>query len=332
MTFAMPYLLFSLLVVPLAAVGYRILEGRRARRSAAWAKPAMLPNIVRRPSQRLGRLPGVLFLLGLTFLLVGFARPQRVLDGADGAAPTVVLTFDVSGSMAADDVHPTRIRLARSVAIQFLHELPSTYRVAVVTFGGKARLLVPPTFDRERVLAGLPTAVTPRSATAIGDAVSASVAVIGTASGHDQPGGLSRPGAVLLLSDGSQTAAGTTPAEAAVAAVADYVPVDTIAVGTGAGTVTQRSNTGRRQTSTQIAVPVQPITLRALSRQTGGLFFEAASVARTPSALSGVYEGLRSHTSPTGRTHELSTAAAAVALGFILAGVVLSGLWFGQVA
>ncbi len=292
----------------------------------------MLPNIVRRPSQRLGRLPGVLFLLGLTFLLVGFARPQRVLDGVDSVAPTVVLTFDVSGSMAADDVQPTRIRLARSIAVRFLHGLPASYRVAVVTFGGKVRLLVPPTFDRERVLAGLPTAVTPRSATAIGDAVSAAVAVIGTATGQSQPGGLSRPGAVLLLSDGAQTAAGTTPAEAAVVAVADDVPVDTIAVGTRSGSVTQASNAGGRRTSSLIPVPVQPTTLRTLSQQTGGLFFDAGPVARAPSALAGVYEGLRSHTTPTGRTHELSTAAAEIAFGFILAGVVLSGLWYGQVA
>ena len=149
MTFADPNLLFALLAVPLAAIGYLMLERRRARRSRRWSRGALLPNIVRRRWRRFGYVPALLFLLGLIFLLVGFARPQRVLGDASAGAATVVLTFDTSGSMAADDAQPTRIRAARKVAIQFLNELPSKYRVAVVTFANKVHLAVPPTFDRK---------------------------------------------------------------------------------------------------------------------------------------------------------------------------------------
>jgi Ca-activated chloride channel homolog len=286
---------------------------------------------VRRPSRRAGYAPAVLLLLGLTFLLVGFARPQRVVAGAQGGAPTIVLAFDTSGSMAADDVQPTRLRAARSVAIEFLKDLPAKYRVAVVTFGNNPHLAVAPTFDRRQVLTRLPTAVTPLAGTATGDAISFSVAVIVSATGQSQAGGLYRPGAVLVLSDGTQTAGGTTPKEAAVSALVDFVPVSTIAFGTPTGIVVQPTTVNGRPTSTQIPVPAEPTTLRTISQQTHGSFFTAASVAQSPAQLAKVYANLRSHTTPGHRKHELSAAAGGVALVLILAGIGLSGLWFGRV-
>ena len=117
--------------------------------------------------------------LGLTFLLVGFARPQRAISSTGrGVGPTVVLAFDVSGSMAARDIQPTRLRAARELAIRFLNKLPSSYEVAVVTFGNKVRLTVPPTFDRADVIAHLPKTVTPLSGTSIGDGISAAESLI----------------------------------------------------------------------------------------------------------------------------------------------------------
>ncbi len=108
----------------------------------------MLPNIVTRPVPRLRHFPTALLLLALTCLLVGFARPQRVLGGVEAQPPTVVLVFDVSGSMGANDVPPTRIRVARAAAVRFLHELPPRYRVAVIEFASRPRLIVAPTLDR----------------------------------------------------------------------------------------------------------------------------------------------------------------------------------------
>jgi Ca-activated chloride channel family protein len=332
MTFASPYLLFGLFAVPLAAIGYWILDRRRVLRSAPWSRRAMLPNIVRRPSRRLSHVPIALFLIGLTLLLVGFARPERVFNNALPQAPTIVLAFDVSGSMAATDAAPSRIRAARSVAIQFLHELPSKYRVAVLTFGDKVQLVVPPTFDRTAVLTKLPGAVTPLAGTGIGDAISHSIAVIIDAAGLNGRGRIFRPGAVLLLSDGGQTAGGTTPQEAAVSALVDYIPVDTVAFGTPKGTVTQPVKLNDLELSAVFPVPVDPTTLQTLAQQTGGTFFEGSAVAAAPAQMKTVYRNLHSNIASGHRTHALDTPATGVALAFILAGLALSGLWFGRVA
>jgi Ca-activated chloride channel family protein len=331
-TFAAPELLFSLLAVPLAAIGYWILERRRTRRSDPWSRRAMLPNIVRRPERRLSHLPLALFLIGLAFLLVGFARPERVFHNALPQAPTVVLAVDVSGSMDAADAVPTRLQAARSVALQFLHELPSRYRVAVITFGNKVQLVVPPTFNRGTVISKLPKHVTPLAGTGIGDGISHSVSVIIDAAGQNGRGNLVRPGAILVLSDGGQTAGGTTPQEAAVSALVDYIPVDTVAFGTSRGTVTQPVKLNDLETSAVYPVPVQPLTLQSVSQQTGGTFFEGDAVAADPTLLKTVYSNLHTTTARGHRTHELNEAATGVALAFILAGLALSGLWFGRVA
>jgi len=327
-TFAAPYMLFSLLAVPVAAFGYWVLEGRRSKRASAWSTSAMMPNIVRRPSQRLRYLPAALMLIGLTFLLVGFARPQRVLNSVRAGA-TIVLTFDVSGSMASTDVQPTRIMAARNGAIAFLNELPSKYQVAVLTFADKVTEVVAPTFDRAKVIAGLPTQVTPLGGTAIGDAVDGSVSVAVSAVGKSHPGNPHPPGAVLLISDGAQTAQGTKPQDAAAKARLAGIPIDTISVGTANGQVTQQIKLQGGQTETKKSpVPVDPTTLQIVSHLTGGQFFKAFSAQQ----LTSVYRNLGSHTSRAKSRHELSATATGIALIFILSGVVLSALWFRRFA
>jgi Ca-activated chloride channel homolog len=331
-SFAAPYLLIGLVAVPLAVIGYLWLERRRTRRAAAWSNRALLPNIVHRPSRRLGHLPPILLLLGLVFLLVGFARPQRVVASIDSGAPTIVLTFDVSGSMAATDVQPTRIRAARAAAVRFLDQLPSKYRVAVVTFADQVHLSVAPTFDRKAAIAGIPTSVTPKSGTAIGDGITYAVSVAASGAGQNGPGSTYRPGAVLLFSDGAQTGAGPTPSEAAVSALVNYVPIDTVAVGTKKAVVTQPVTVNGVQTSTQISVPLDSTTLRTVASQTGGIFLEQGSLTESPDLLTKVYSGLHTFKTPGEKTRQVSAAFAAGALVCILAGIALSGLWFGRIA
>jgi Ca-activated chloride channel family protein len=331
-TFGSPLLLIGLVAVPLAAGADLRLERRRARRSQNWTRPAMLPNVVRRSSGRRRLVPPALLLLGLTFLLIGLARPQRTLANARGGAPTIVLELDVSGSMAATDVSPSRIRDARSIAIRFLDRLPATDPVALLTFGNSPNLVVAPTLDRARVIAALPRAVIPRSGTAIGDAVGYGVALVDAAAGQRGAGSLYRPGAVVLFSDGGQNAGGTTLDEAAVSALVNYVPVDTVAIGTPAGVVTQPLEVkGVGTETTQIHVPVQIGPLRVLARQTGGRFFDGVAAASTR-ALAPVYASLRYHVSTRSSVDELSADSAGIALALVLIGVALSGLWFGRPA
>jgi Ca-activated chloride channel homolog len=330
-TFAAPELLLALIAVPLAAIGYGVLERRRARRAAVWSASALLPNIVRRPRGGLSHVSVALFLLAMAFLLIGLARPQRVLGIETRDPPTIVLTFDVSGSMASRDVSPSRIGAARNIAIEFLKELPTKFRVAVMTFGNQVRLVVPSTLDRARAISKIPAAVTPLSATGIGDGISHAVAEAVAAAGQNRRGALSRPGAVLLFSDGEQTAAGTTPGDATVIAHVNGVPVDTVAMGTRKGTVTQPIRIGGKEKQTY-PVPVQRTALRMIAKGSGGTAFDGISVAQSPTPLSSVYAGLNSYSTAGRRSSELSAAVTAVALILLLAGIVVSGLWFGRVA
>lgn len=330
MSFASPSFLFLLAAVPLVALAYGLFERRRREHARAWSQPEMLPNLVRNPLYRWRYAPTVLFMLGLSVLVVGVARPERVLPGTLVEAPTVVLAFDRSSSMGARDVRPSRIRAARSIALAFLRELPTSYRVAVVTFGNTPTEIVPPTLDRAEVISRLPRSPLPRSGTAIGDAVNEAVALAAGTSGT-QASSLDRPGAVLLFSDGGQNAGGTNPQEAAISALVDYVPIDTVAVGTGRGTVTQLDRVSGFQTPIVIPVPVDPNTLRTLSEQTDGHFFEAGAVERSPSALRAVYRGLQSYGLSDRNLDDLSAFTAAVGIAFVAAGTAVSGLLYGRI-
>src|SRR5262245_33232187 len=155
MSFAAPYLLLTLLAVPLAALAYLWFERHRERRAANWANPALVPNLVERPSPRLRHLPAALFLVGLSFLLVAFARPEATITSEREGA-TVVLAIDTSGSMATPDVKPTRLLAARNASLTFLQELPAKYRVALEVFTDHPAVIVPPTYDRTKIVPLLP--------------------------------------------------------------------------------------------------------------------------------------------------------------------------------
>ncbi len=155
MSFAAPTLLLGLVLVPVLIVAYVFHERRRERRAAAWVNPALVPNLVHRPSPRFRHVPAVLFLLGLTLLLVGFARPQAKLTTSREGA-TIVVAIDNSGSMAAADVKPTRLLNARNAMLTFLDEVPKQYRVSLITFTDHPAVLVPPTYNRKLVAAALP--------------------------------------------------------------------------------------------------------------------------------------------------------------------------------
>jgi Ca-activated chloride channel family protein len=329
-TFAAPSLLFLLAAVPLAAVVYFRLERARRMRATLWSQAGMLPNLVRDPLRRWRFAPTLLFAIGLSFLLVGVAQPERVLPSSVVENPTVVLAFDLSSSMGAHDVSPNRLAVARSIARAFVRKLPAKYRVAVVTFGNTPVELVPPTIDRGEVISDLPSTVLTRSGTAIGDGVNQAVAIAAGISGA-QASTSDRPGAVLLFSDGGQNAGGTTPEEAAISALVDYVPVDTVAIGTSHGTVTQLDRVSGFPTPIVIPVPVDSDTLRTLSKQTDGRFFEATAVERSPSALDAVYRGLQSYALPTHALDDLSAFSAGVGIVFAAIGAILSGLLYGRI-
>lgn len=332
MTFLQPAALYGLVAVPVAALVYVVLEARRGRRVRRWSNPALLPNLVRPSALRARHVPAALFLLAFACLLVGFARPQRVLPDHRSGAPTIAVVVDVSGSMAASDVMPTRLEVARTVARQFIASVPGRYRIAVLSFADRVRLLVPPTFDRAAAVAGLPRSVTPLSGTSIGDGVDHAVSTIVAAAGQKERASLYRPGAVLLLSDGVQTSGGATPRDAAISALVDYIRVDTVAIGTANGSVVQQVQVQGGSVNAALPAPVGLVPLGVLAKETTGRAFTAAQVRADPRLLAATYAGLRGYV-PNGKTtRELSGTAAGIAVLLALGGVLVSGLLFGRPA
>jgi len=324
MSFAAPFLLILLVLVPLAAVAYVWLERHRGQRAASWATPALTPNMLQRPSPRVRHIPAALFLLGLLFLVLGIARPQAKLSTVREGA-TIVLAVDRSGSMDANDVKPTRLLAARAAVYAMLQKLPPKYRVALITFTDHPAVVVPPTYDRTKVEAALPTKAIP-FATDIGDAVQAAVTVAVKTVGAGK--GKHPPATVVLISDGLQNIKGLNPATAAKNARRLGVPVSTVLVGTDKGAVNQVTTSGGYPEKKSIPVPTDASDLQTVAKNSGGRFYAAG----TSRQLLQVYADLGSHQAHQRAKREVTAAAVGIALAFIIAGVLISGVWFRRFA
>lgn len=321
MSFGAPLLLVALVALPLAVAGIVLLERRRHRRAAAWAPAALLPNMVARPSSLTRHLPTALLLLGLVLLLVGFARPKASFHVKSQEA-TLVLVLDVSGSMAANDVQPSRIAAARAIATRFLDKAPRGYRVALLTFSDHVAVAAAPTHNLDVVRAALARARTGPQGTALADAVVQAIRVAGSV--HGTVRGRKPPAVVVLLSDGGQTAGRVTPQLAAFKARQARVPISTVLVGTPDGVVVQQLKGGFTE---RLQVPAQPANLQLLARQSGGRFVSGPSVVD----VAGTYDELGSRAGKRRKTVEVSAVAAAGGLAFMLAGGLLSGVWFRRI-
>lgn len=316
MSFDRPWWLLALLVVPLALVVWRTLERRRRAESERFASPALLPALVQRVPGRLRLIPAVLLVLGLCALLVGMAKPHAKLTVPRHDA-TVVLVMDVSRSMEAKDVPPSRLFAAVSEANQFLNEIPKRYGVALVSFGSSAFVSVPPTTDRNLVRQELEQ-LRPGEGTAIGDAVLAAARL-----GKKQKvvDGVVPPTTALVISDGARDGGRVAPLTAARRAKALGVPVSTVLVGTPDGIVTAKLTGGY---SEQIRVPADPTTLRQIAQTSGGTFYRAP----TSQALAAVYKKLATRLGHTTEDRQVTDIFAAGGAVLLLIGSGLSFLWF----
>jgi Ca-activated chloride channel homolog len=319
-SFAAPALLVFLLAVPLAVAAYFWLERRRDARASGWATPALLPNIVKRPPRWRRHLPVALLLLGVTLLLVGFARPRTTIKVKRQEA-TVVLVLDVSGSMAAKDARPSRLGAARAAALRFVDQLPKGYRVSLVTFSDHTAVSVPATHDLFAVRTAIAHTKTGPQGTALADAVSRAVdvgrSVKGTATNRRPPA------IVVVFSDGGQTAGRITPRQAAAKAQRAGIPVSTVAIGTADGIVQQPLRGGFVE---RFQVPVQPAVLQLIAQGSGGHFSRLSGID-----IKATYRALGSRVGRREKTVEVTAAAAGGGLVLMLAGALLSGMWFRRV-
>jgi Ca-activated chloride channel family protein len=318
LTFQWPLALLGLLLVPLAIGAYVLWDRRRGRTVARFSTPSLFPNMVAKAPGRVRHVPVIALLLALTAVLVGVARPHATVSEPREEA-TVVLAMDVSRSMTAVDVRPTRLGAARGAALRFLEKVPRSFRVGVVAFADKANVVAPPTDDRgvvEQALAQTESG----EGTALGEAIQLSLKAAQQVPGakqSDPP----PPASVLLISDGAQTQGRVTPIQAARRARQLGVPVYTISLGTADGVVERKLPGGYTE---RVRVPPDPTALRQVAVTSGGEFFTALDDKR----LQSVYEELGSRLGSREKDAEVTVAFAGAGMGLLLLAGMLSSLLF----
>lgn len=309
MSFLSPDRLWLLVPAALLA-GCSVVQALRRRQYAVrFTELALLASVApRRPGWR-RHVSAALLLLSIAALVVGFARPGTVDVPRERA--TVVVALDVSLSMDAVDVAPSRDAAARRAATAFVDDLPERFNVGLVAFAGTAGVVVPPTTDRERVRVAVQD-LSLDAGTAIGEAVFSSLDALALVPG--EPGQDVPPARIVLLSDGTTTR-GRTADSAADAAIEAGVPVSTIAFGTQEGTV---EVDGQR-----IRVPVDRAALAALAEQTGG----SAYTAESGDALTEVYDDIGSQVGTTQEEREVTARWTGLGLLLAASAAALSLLW-----
>ena len=354
MTFADPILLVGLLIVPAALIVYRVIQRRRSRYAVRFTNVALLENLVGRTPAWRRHIPPALYLVAMTALVVALARPSMAVAVPREEA-TIILTMDVSGSMMATDVSPTRLAAAQAAANDFVDQLPAGVKVGLVAFSTAPRVLVSPTTDRAAIHEGIAD-LRARGGTALGDAIVTSLEAAGldpatgatgrvaspstdpSASGSAAPSPSASPTpsasdgtaatgqpviATVLLSDGANSTGEVEPLPAAEQAAALGVPIYTIALGTSDGVVTVPDEAGQLH---RVNVPPDTETLAAIAETTGGRSFEAP----TAQDLAAIYDHLGSRIGYTTEQREVTQWFAAAALITVVAGAGLAAHWFNR--
>ncbi len=346
MTFLWPYMLAGLIIVPLVIALYLEISQQRLSLAARFGGRPPAGNA--RPGFR-RHIPPLLFLLSLVIVLVALARPQArvTLPHVEG---TVILVFDVSGSMVADDVKPSRLEAAKGVARDFVNRQPSTVKIGVVSFSGSGFTIQTPTNDTNLVLAAI-NRLQPTTATSIGQGILAALNTIAVedglkTAGQIQSGGVSptqspdsgsQPGAsqvdllallpdgpypsstILLLSDGENNES-IDPLVAAQTAAEHQVPIDTLGFGTTAGTIIKVNGF-------TLFTAMDEALLKQIAQVTGGTYL----AGQDEQNLQSVYASLTPHLVVKPETMEVTALFAGAGLVTLLIGSLLSMVWFNRV-
>jgi Ca-activated chloride channel family protein len=334
MTFLWPLGLLALLVVPLAAAAYWIVDRRPSKYALAFPNLDVLAAVVESGGWR-RRIPPALFLLALVAAGIALARPQLDVM-VDREQATIVLAVDSSGSMLAEDVRPSRLSAAQAAIRTFLDDLPKQFRVGMISFAEEAQVVAPVTSNREPVREAVDF-LFPMRGTAIGDAVERAAELAQEATGTQpeteisgfglaapaEGSGTKAPAAVLLLSDGFQTAGLLAPLDGAARAKELGIPVYTIALGTAEGVIDLSFGGEARR----IPVPPDRETLRLIAEETGGKYYSAPSADALRSAYSDLGSLLAREPGKDEATYAFALAAGLLALG----AAVLSALWLSRI-
>jgi Ca-activated chloride channel family protein len=351
MTFLWPEMLFLLLLAPLLLGFYLWLLRRKKKAAVRYASLAMVREAMG-PAQRMRRhIPPLLFLMSLIVMLLAVARPAAVVT-LPSMNETVILAIDVSGSMRANDVLPSRLAAAQAAARAFIEDQPQNTRIGVVSFAGTASLVQPPTRTKEDLLAAIDRFQLQRG-TAVGSGILVSLKALipevefdlqadnprpssrreGAARSLDKqqpaqgqaaefkpvaPGSYSSA-VIILLTDG-QTTTGPDPIESAKMAAERGVRVFTVGIGTVSGEILGEEGWSMR-------VRLDEDALKDIAKTTNAQYFYAG----TATDLKNIYKSLNSRLVMEKKSTEITALFAAIAAVLAVMSAVLSMLWFNRV-
>ena len=353
MQFIQPFMLWSLLLVPLMVGAYVWLLKRKRKQTVSFSAVSWILQNMETPSPWRRHVPPALLALALALLLFASARPMaRVTLPADYM--TLIMAMDVSRSMLAEDVDPSRIKAAQKAAKEFLQDLPPNVRVGIVSFAGNAQVVQHVTNQREELVSAIDRFQLQRG-TATGSGLLLSLATLrpeaqidleatlynsnpfgygdqsskgaGGAKSLDdkppavkerppEPPGSYKGGAIVLLSDGRRTT-GPDPLMAAKKAADLGVRVYTVGFGTPNGFIPGYEGYS-------FYTQVDEEALKAVAKITEADYFKAGSAED----LKKVYQHLSTQFTLEKRDTEITSLLAGAALIFILIAIALSGLWF----
>jgi len=315
MMFTSPWRLLLLLFIAGAAISYYYLQEKREKYALRFSSAELLSSVVDESPGFRRHIPAILFLCASASMVFGFAGPNINSKIAKERA-TVILAIDVSLSMNADDVSPTRFVAAQEAAKEFVNELPDELNVGLISFSGVAAVEVPPTQDRQVLFAGIDRLRLAES-TAIGEAI-----VLALKAAEDEQG-KDIPVRIILLSDG-ETTAGIDEYDAVSQALRADVPISTIAFGTPDGYVFIEDPTQPELGATATRVPASESNLRKIAEDSNGSFFQASSLEQ----LELIYEDIGSSIGYEQGTRDISDWFIAFGLLLLTGAGTLSLVWF----
>lgn len=329
MSFIWPVMLFALLLVPLLMLLYIRLQ-RRQRQAAADLGPlAVVRSSAGAQVRKRRHVPPAFFLAGLTLLLLALARPEMnvTLPRVEG---TVILAFDVSGSMAADDLDPTRMEAAKQAARTFVENQPGTILIGVVAFSSGGVVVQPPTADQAAVLDTIDR-LSPEGATSLGQGIFSSLgaiagetvaleeAVLEDGSIEAEQLGRFPSAVVVLLSDGENTGP-PDPLQVAQLAAETGVRIFPIGLGSPEGTVVEIDGFS-------ILTQLNEATMQEIAGLTNGTYY----YAEDEETLQEIYETIDLQLTIRPEKMEITAIIAGLSLLLLLIGGALSLFWFGRV-
>jgi Ca-activated chloride channel family protein len=321
-------MLLSLLLIPLLALFYTRQQQRRRQLVSSFGRLGLMQEMAtQRPGWR-RHLPPALFLAGLAILLLGLARPEAVIS-LPRVEGTVILAFDVSGSMSAADLDPTRVEVAKAAARVFVENQPRTIQIGVVAFGDGGVVVQPPTDDRTAVLAAIDR-LSPQGGTSLGQGIFSSLSAIageaivideaaleeGTEMGQigDFPSAV-----VILLSDGENTGP-PDPLEIAQIAAEAGVRIFPVGIGSPEGEVVQIEGFN-------ILTQLNEAPLQEIASVTNGIYYNA----KDGESLQDIYQNIDLRLTVRGEKMEVTSLVAGSSILLFLCGGALSLAWFGRV-